>query len=81
MLMSVIGQHHISQRRVQGFYFWIVGNVAALILFMALGRWMTCMLYVYFLYKSVQGVIVWRRLDARPLAMAPLSPIQEDVRC
>lgn len=71
VLMSIVGQHHISQRRVAGFYFWIVGNVAALFLFFAIERWVTCLLYVYFLYKSFQGVRVWRALDSAVPAAQP----------
>lgn len=61
--MSVIGQHHIAKRQVQGFYFWIAGNVAALVLFVSIGRWVTATLYVYFLAMSLRGVWLWKSLD------------------
>lgn len=73
VLMSVIGQHFIAQRKVAGFFFWIVGNVAALILFAALGRWLTCLLYVYFLLASLHGVKTWKVLDAAALDAQPLK--------
>jgi len=76
VLMSVVGQHHISQRRVQGFYFWIIGNIAAIFLFFSIERWATCLLYGYFLYKSFQGARVWRALDlASTTQGAPLKPM------
>lgn len=77
--MSIIGQHFISQRNPRGFGFWIVGNVAALFMFVALGRWMTAVLYIYFLYMCFKGLVTWRRLDAsasetsKPVAVVDLS--------
>ena len=62
--MSIVGQHFIARRQAQGFYFWIVGNVVALALFASLGRWMTVALYAYFLWKAIEGIRVWRVLDA-----------------
>ncbi len=63
--MSVVGQHFISQRNPRGFAYWIAGNVAALIMFVALGRWMTVLLYCYFLWMCFKGLATWRKLDAR----------------
>lgn len=62
--MSIVGQHFIAKRQSRGFYFWIAGNLAALVMFATLQRWMTFMLYVYFTWKSIEGVRTWRRLDA-----------------
>jgi nicotinamide mononucleotide transporter len=62
--MSVVGQHFISQRNPRGFAFWIAGNVAALVMFCALQRWMTTMLYLYFLFMCFKGLTTWRKLDA-----------------
>jgi len=64
--MSVIGQHHIAKRQVKGFYFWIAGNLAALVLFVSIGRWVTAVLYVYFLVMSLRGVRLWKALDHTP---------------
>ncbi len=79
--MSMVGQHYISQRNPRGFGFWIAGNVAALVMFVALGRWMTTLLYVYFLYMCFKGLVTWRKLDAntdadggsRPKGVAPMA--------
>ena len=62
----VIGQHHIAKRQVKGFYFWIAGNLAALVLFVSIGRWVTAVLYVYFLVMSLRGVRLWKALDHTP---------------
>lgn len=61
--MSIVGQHFIARRQARGFYFWIAGNLVALVLFSSLGRWMTVALYVYFLWKSIEGIRVWRMLE------------------
>ncbi|MEO8136732.1 MAG: nicotinamide mononucleotide transporter [Betaproteobacteria bacterium] len=60
---SIIGQEFIVRRDRRGFRFFIVGNVIAIVMFLALGRWMSCVLYVYFIVKSVQGSANWRNLE------------------
>lgn len=62
--LSIAGQHFISDRDKKGFYFWGVGNVIAVVMFGVLGRWMTALLYVYFLWKCVTGIAKWSQLQA-----------------
>lgn len=61
--MSVIGQHFISARNSQGFVYWMVGNIVAIPVFVYSGRVPTALLYCYFLYKSISGILTWRRLE------------------
>lgn len=65
VLMSMLGQHFNSRREIRGFYFWVAANLSALVLFASLGRWLTCALQGYFLYKSVQGIRAWSELERR----------------
>lgn len=70
--MSVIGQHFISQRDERGFIFWIASNIAALVFFAALGRWMTFTLYLYFLCMCVKGFVTWRQIrESEKVGNAP----------
>lgn len=57
--LSVIGQHFIAKRDKRGFYFWLVANGLAIVLFLALERYPTVMLYCYFLYSSFAGLVRW----------------------
>lgn len=61
--MSILGQHFNAKREVRNFYFWAIGNLGALVLFSSMERWLTCFLYLYFLYKSLQGIRVKTRLE------------------
>lgn len=61
--MTVLGQRYISGRDVRGYYFWVVSNCCAVILFSTLGRWLSVVLYAYLAFECVRGIIVWRRLD------------------
>lgn len=67
VLMSVVGQHFIARRRLAGFYFWIIGSLAAMVVFTALERWPTVLLHAYFLLNCIYGVRAWRKLEARTL--------------
>jgi nicotinamide riboside transporter PnuC len=76
IVMSVIGQHFISARNSKGFVFWLAGNLVAIPVFAFAGRVPTALLYCYFLYKCVSGILTWRRLergDAGQVA-APVIP-------
>jgi nicotinamide riboside transporter PnuC len=63
VVMSIIGQHYNSARRRVGFWFWLAGNVTAVPVWVLAGRYPTALLYVYFSYKCIVGLVVWRRLD------------------
>jgi nicotinamide riboside transporter PnuC len=63
VLMSVVGQHFISQRKSSGFAFWLAGNLVAIALFATLGRIPTTALYMYFTYKCITGWLHWRKLE------------------
>lgn len=65
VLMSVIGQHFISHRQRKGFYFWLAGNVVAVVIWTMSQRYPTALLYCYFTYKCLTGVRNWGELDAR----------------
>lgn len=67
VLMSVMGQHFIARRRLTGFYFWIVGSLAAMLVFSTLGRWPTVLLHAYFFLNCIYGVRSWRRLESETL--------------
>lgn len=61
--MSVVGQSYISKRDIKGFYFWVAGNLVALVVFATIQRWMTFCLYGYFTWMSMRGIKTWRQLD------------------
>ncbi len=64
--LSMIGQHFNAKRDARGFHFWIVSNVGALVMFASLGRWMTCVLYLYYTYKCWEGIRTWKTLEQQP---------------
>ena len=74
VLMSVVGQHFIAQRRRTGFYFWFPGNVVAVVVYTSLGRYPTALLYLYFTYNCVTGNMKWRRLEQGHHAAALTAP-------
>jgi nicotinamide riboside transporter PnuC len=69
VLMSIVGQHFISEQNKAGFYYWGAGNIVAIGMFAFTGRWLTACLYLHFLWKCRTGVSKWSQLQAsRPPA-------------
>jgi nicotinamide riboside transporter PnuC len=63
VVLSIVGQHYNSERNKVGFYYWGSGNAIAIVLFIAIGRWLTAMLYTYFLWKCITGVRRWTQIE------------------
>ena len=61
--LSVIGQEFIVRRNRRGFFFFIAGNLVAVVMFSIMGRWMSVLLYLYFIAKSMQAIRHWRVLE------------------
>lgn len=72
VLMSIVGQHYIAARKLKGFYFWLAGNIVAVLVWTIVGRIPTALLYCYFTYKCVTGVRTWRKLE-EPAVHSPAA--------
>jgi nicotinamide riboside transporter PnuC len=78
--LSVVGQHFISNRDRRGFYFWIMANLMAIVLFVGLQRYPTVVLYTYFLYASSMGLVRWRRAEITDaLAAGKVTPASHPI--
>lgn len=73
VVMTIAGQRLNASRDVRGYYFWVTSNICGVILFLALGRWMTAALYAWLGYECVRGIVTWRRLEQGGRPAAALS--------
>lgn len=71
VILSIIGNEFIVRRDRRGFHFWLAGNVIAVVMSISLGRWMSAMLYAYFIVKTIQGSARWRELEQQPVVPQP----------
>ena len=65
IVLSIAGQELITKRNKNGFYFWIVANSCGMVLFYSDDRGLMILLYAYYFLKCVQGMLNWKRLDAK----------------
>jgi nicotinamide riboside transporter PnuC len=68
------GQYFVNQRKVKGFYLWLVSN-AALITFQVMhGFWVFVGLHTVYFMMALQGIYAWRK-EAASAEAARLSGI------
>ncbi len=65
LLMVILGQHLIAKRDKRGFMFWIASNFAAIIVMLALERWIMVVLYLYLMYSSFVGFVTWSVMERK----------------
>jgi nicotinamide mononucleotide transporter len=58
---SLVAQYLLSRKDLTAWWFWIVVDLLAIILFASQALWATTLLYVVFLALAVQGAQVWWR--------------------
>lgn len=61
LLTSYVGAELNARQRVEGFHFWIVGNVSLAVLHAASALWALLLLDLLFFRVNLQGIRRWKR--------------------
>jgi len=61
--LAIAGSLFVAQRRIEGFYFWIVADVGFVVKNASAGDWSQVFLWVVYAVIAVNGVRVWWRKE------------------
>lgn len=67
LVLSVVAQLLMMQRRIENWWFWLVVNSIAVPLYASRGLTLTAVLYSFYWINAIVSWLWWRRLQAAPV--------------